>query len=124
LAQPAETTPAVNLKKSCINTCSDSECVIELNSRGYLIYQARDTGAVPSNKDSIGLTFRVLDLQDEVQDLVTIFKTDQSIRLYLSGGQIMLDIRGQRISNIAQSFNYNDGKWHRLVLEKNNHEVN
>ena len=126
--QEIESTTLSNIKKTnCVNTCysSDSECVIELSSRGYLVYQGRENGASSqnNNKDSIGFTFKVTDLKDEIQELITILNSDQPIRLYLSGGQIMLDIRGQRISNIIQSLNYNDGKWHRLVLEKNGQEV-
>ncbi len=128
--QEIESTTLSNIKKTnCVNTCysSDSECVIELSSRGYLVYQGRENGASSqnnNNKDSIGFTFKVTDLKDEIQELITILNSDQPIRLYLSGGQIMLDIRGQRITNIIQSLNYNDGKWHRLVLEKNGQEVN
>ena len=127
ISEVTTSSSSITKKTNCVNTCyssDSSECVIELSSRGYLVYQGNNNGNGNGGAQSIGFTFKVTDLQDEIQELITILNSDQPIRLYLSGGQIMLDIRGQRISNIIQSLNYNDGKWHRLVLEKNGQEVN
>ena len=119
-------TPPTTVKRpSCLNTCqySDSQCVVELDSRGYIIYEANPQTAQSNNgRDSIRLSFMVRGNQEQDQDLLAIHHPDKNIRIYLSNGQPMIDLRGRK-TKIGKTMSYNDGKWHRFVLEKNNQDV-
>ena len=120
------TTQATVLKQpTCMNTChySDNQCVVDLESRGYVIYEANAQAKQGGNgRDSIRMSFMVRGNQEQEQDVLSIHHPDKSIRVYLSGGQPMLDLRGRK-SKIGKQTSYNDGKWHRLVLEKSNQDV-
>ena len=121
----APVTTTTTKRPTCTNTCHQSEdqCVVDLDSRGYLIYQAAEANAQSGNgRDQIRMSFMVRGQKDQDQDLLTIHHPDRNIRLYLSGGQPMIDIRG-RCSNIGQISSYNDAKWHRLIIEKNNQDL-
>jgi hypothetical protein len=119
--------PTTPKKPSCINTChySDSQCIIDLESRGYLIYEVNMQSNQNGNgngRDSIRMSFMVKGNKDQDQDLLSIYHPDKNIRIYLSGGQPMIDLRGRK-TKVGKYSTYNDGKWHRLVLEKNNQDV-
>lgn len=123
---PAISTTSTTTKKpACINTCyySDNECVVEMDSRGFLVYQANEAGAQPSSRDSIRFSFKVLNLQDQDQDLVSIYHAERALRIYLSSGEALIDVKGLPSRRIGQLANLNDGKWHRLILEQNNQDL-
>lgn len=128
IGQPSVTQPP--RRPACMNTCpqqSDpSECVVEMDSRGFVVYHAYEAGAQPSGasgRDQIRFSFRVTNLRDQDQDLVSIYHPDRSLRIYLSNGQPMIDLKGLRNSNLGSRGAYNDGKWHRLLLEQKGQEV-
>ena len=75
-----------------------------------------------NGRDSIRMSFMVKGNKDQDQDLLSIYHPDKNIRIYLSGGQPMVDLRGRK-TKIGKYSTYNDAKWHRLVLEKNNQDV-
>ena len=125
-APPPETTTVVATTKrqSCVNMCASAECVVEINSRGFLLYRAREAGAqIPgeNSRDSIRVTFMITSAQDQDQELLTVHHTERQMRFYVSGGQVSLDVRGQTILSVASGLN--DGKWHRLFIEQSGQEV-
>lgn len=124
LPSTVSTTVASTKRPACINTCYNSEedCVIETDSRGFIIYHAQDSGAQPSSssRDSIRFSFRVTNLRDQDQDLLSIYHPERALRIYLSNGDALIDIRGLPSRKIGKNSNLNDGKWHRMSLEQNN----
>lgn len=129
ISNPPQTTQPPR-RPACVNTCYQTdprECVIEMDSRGFVIYHAYEAGAQPSGaagRDQIRFSFRVSNLQDQDQDLISIYHPERSLRIYLSNGQPMIDLKGLRNSNIGNQGGYNDGKWHRIVLEQKGQDVN
>lgn len=111
----------------CVNTCEENanECVIEMDSRGFVVFHAHEAGAKASSggRDQIRMSFRINNLRDQDQDLVSIYHPEKTLRIFLSNGHPMIDLNGLTTTNVGSMATYNDGKWHRLVLEQKGREV-
>lgn len=123
--QPVNMVSQAEKRTFCANTCynSGTECVIEIGDKGFLIYHASDVGARPSNRDSIRLSFKVFNLFENEQDLISVHHQEKTIRIFISDGQLLLDMKGKNKISIGKASKFNDGEWHSLKLEKNNQIV-
>jgi hypothetical protein len=122
ILKPATTTIQ---SPTCVNMCHQDECYVELRGNGYVVYHARDSGARPGgpyDRDQIRFDFRTTSSERE-QDLISIVHPERGIRLFLNSGHPVVSIGNRYRENVGQISNYNDGKWHSLVLEQNNQQL-
>jgi hypothetical protein len=123
LTCPVIPDPIVPPKKSCQSSCSNgASCVLDLNKQSHVLFMANEAGAKPNGgSGSIRLAFKSSDSEAKIQEILTVFNSDKTVRVFLSDGKLVVEIRGVNYSKFA--VNLNDQKWHQLQLEKSNNEV-
>jgi hypothetical protein len=125
--EPVVTTPAPITTKppppetACVNMCSTSKCLLEFSGRGYLIYQTRDKNVdLNRERDLIRFSFRTSAQGN--YELLAVSSSDRPILIHLRDGELFVRVTNSYEFSISSS-KYNDGKWHKLVLERNGQEL-